>query len=225
MDFSRIHEEAFSVEGVHFKKTKKRTNPKKADPFLQLEGDLPILVAAPHSVRYISGKELKRSDIFTGAIAYLLNSYTGCHTLAVKKLYGGDPDSDEDDIFKNRVRELVGQNGIKLLLDFQGASDEKPFDVNMVTFGSRTLLDMNELPSIFKRHLKEHGIARAVRDHENLTEMPGSIIGFASTNLGITALRLEITRRYRAPNGGGTEFNALFAGLAGALDEAGELLK
>ena len=223
MDYSRIHEEAFSVEGVHFKKTKKRTNPKKADPFLILEGQRPLLVTAPHSVRYIRSKELCRSDIFTGALAYLLNNYTNCHALAVKKLYGGDPDYDIVCIFKDRLREFTDKRKINFLLDIQGAAGEEPFDVRIATPRSNAPPGQNNLSSIIARNLEKCGISKVTRNRAR-EEQPGSIIGFAAAELGIPALRVEISRRFRAPNGGGPEFDSLFAGLVDTLNEIEEFL-
>jgi hypothetical protein len=48
----RLNEEAVNVERVHFYKTDRSVNPKQEDPFYVSLGKLPVLVSAPHAVRY-----------------------------------------------------------------------------------------------------------------------------------------------------------------------------
>ncbi|MDF1552453.1 MAG: hypothetical protein P1P84_05290, partial [Deferrisomatales bacterium] len=139
MKFDRIHEEAFAVERVHFKKTRNGANPRKIDPFLLLEGTVPILLSAPHAVRTLREGKIKPSDESTGSYAFLLHRETGCHAIATKKLYGGDPNWDWPCIYKERVRDLLARAGVRLVLDLHGAARERPFDVDLGTMHGRSL--------------------------------------------------------------------------------------
>ena len=70
---ARLHEEAVNLERVYFYKTDRRVNPRQEEPFLVLPGKLPVLVTAPHAVRYCRQRKIKPSDQFTGSIVCLLN--------------------------------------------------------------------------------------------------------------------------------------------------------
>ncbi|HWR38682.1 MAG TPA: hypothetical protein VN611_04210, partial [Patescibacteria group bacterium] len=96
---ARVHEEAVSVERVHFYKTDRRVNPKQEEPFWVAIGKIPVLVSAPHAVRHCRQKKIKMSDEFTGALAFLLNQMTECHGIAATKLYGGDPNVDNPCVY------------------------------------------------------------------------------------------------------------------------------
>lgn len=112
---ARLNEEAVSIERVHFYKTDRSVNPKRETPFWIAAGQLPILLSAPHAVRYYRQKKIRVSDEFTGSIVYLLNKLTGCHAIALAKLYGGDPNYDNPCIYKARVAQLCEKEKIKLI--------------------------------------------------------------------------------------------------------------
>ncbi|MHB1166995.1 MAG: hypothetical protein ACYC4E_00220 [Carboxydocellales bacterium] len=91
----------FAIERVYFTKTDRKVNPKRESPFKYIPGTIPIIVSAPHAVRHLRKKEIKRSDEYTGATACLLNRFTGCHGLAVTKLYGEDANLDYPSVYKD----------------------------------------------------------------------------------------------------------------------------
>ncbi len=202
----RIHEEAFGVEQVHFKKTKKRTNPKKSDPFMVMEGPLPVVVCAPHSVRTIRGGKIKRSDIFTGAYGFLLSRHTGCNAIAVKKLYGGDPEHDSKCIYKQRLGELVRKCGAKLILDLQGAPNEAGFDIEILSRAPKGLVVS------LQKCLQNEEITGVSLCEEEPGEF--SVVNYCKETIGVPAIRLTLHRRFRAPDRNGADFVRMFKALS-----------
>jgi hypothetical protein len=216
--YERIHEEGFAVERVHFKKTKKRVNPKKAPPFIILEGRIPVLVSAPHSVRQVREGKIKRSDENTGSLAFLLNRETSCHTIAVKKLYGGDPNWDERCLYKERLRGLVEANGIRLVLDLHGAARESEFDIDLGTINGESLVGDKVAVNILKESFQAEGIGR-IADNVFTAKAQHTVTRFCSEELGVPSIQLEINHRYRAPNRNGEDYSRLFRALATAIKD------
>jgi len=196
---NKIGEEAFDIERVYFVKTDRKSNPRKTDPFRYFAGDLPVLLSAPHSVRHIRHKRIKPSDEFTGSIICMLNKLTGCHGLAVAKLYGGDPNFDDKCIYKDFLKNLTATANLRLIIDVHGASREHDFDIDIGTIKGKSLLGRNRIQTLLKEAMEYYGINKI---SENRFSVSGqnTITAYASQNLGIPAVQLEINKRFRVPH-------------------------
>lgn len=206
-------EQAFSIERIHFVKTDRLHNPKKVTPYKYFPGTVPILVSAPHAVRHIRHKKIKPSDEFTGSLAYLLNEVTACHSLAITKLYGGDPNFDGQCIYKDFINSLNAQNRFKLVIDLHGASREHDFAVDIGTINGVSLLGQNHYSKVLKNSLLNYDISPI---SENRFTVSGNktVTAYASENLGIPALQLEINKKFRSPNQNPTDYCRVLAALA-----------
>jgi hypothetical protein len=215
---ARINEEAVNVERIYFYKTDKRVNLKQEEPFLFLLGKLPILVSAPHAVRYYTQKKIKMSDQFTGSIVYLLNKLTGCHALAATKLYGGDPNSDTPCLYKEKISEICGREKVKFILDIHGAAREREFDVDLGTNNGKTLLTKVSTLETLEQNLRGFGLSRISHDYLSATG-PNTIVNYAVRELGIPAVQLEINKQYRVPAQNSQGFHRLLGALTESVKE------
>lgn len=215
---ARVHEEAVSVERVYFYKTDKRVNPKQEDPFLVLPGKLPLLVSAPHAVRYYRQKKIKMSDQFTGSIVYLLNQLTDCHAIATTKLYGGDPNIDNPCIYKERIAQICSKEKVKFVLDIHGAAREREFDVDFGTNGGKTLLAKIRKLETLDHNFQCFGLFRISHDHFVATG-PNTITNYVARELGIPAIQIEINKQYRVPAQNPQGFHRLLGALAESVKE------
>ncbi|WP_418792112.1 hypothetical protein [Phosphitispora sp. TUW77] len=196
---AKIGEEAFDIERVYFVKTDRKSNPRKINPFRYFEGSLPVLVSAPHAVRHIRHKKIKPSDEFTGSMAYILNKITSCHSLAVTKLYGGDPNFDDKCIYKDLIKNICTANRLKLVIDIHGASKQHDFDIDIGTMEGISLLNKTCYTTVLKDVLKNHGITRISENYFTVSGQ-NTVTSYVSQHLGVPALQLEINKRFRAPN-------------------------
>lgn len=205
-------EQAFSIERIHFVKTDRMHNPKKVTPYKYFPGILPVLVSAPHAVRHLRHKKIKPSDEFTGSMAYLLNEITSCHSLAITKLYGGDPNFDSPCIYKDFIGSLKTQNRFKLVIDLHGASREHDFAVDIGTMNGVSLLGQNTYSDVLRKCLLNYDVMPI---SENRFTISGNktITAHASENLGIPALQLEINKKFRSPNQNPTDYCRVLAAL------------
>lgn len=209
----KINEQAQAVERVHFVKTDRKVNPKKINPFMYLSGRLPILISAPHSVRHVRQKEIKSSDEFTGSLVYLLHQVTGCHAIAVTKLYGGDPNWDDPCIYKDAIRSISREQEIKIIIDIHGAGRERNFDVDLGTMKGKSLLGRNEIVPWVKEKFGLAGLSKISSNFFSAADQY-TITRFSAEELHIPSMQMEINRRYRSPQQNGSDYFTLFRGLA-----------
>lgn len=214
----RMNEEAVNVERVYFYKTDRRVNPKQEEPFYVSLGKLPVLVSAPHAVRYYRQRKIKMSDQFTGSIVYLLQQLTGCHAIAATKLYGGDPNTDNPCIYKEKIAEICVRQKVKLVLDIHGAAREQEFDADFATNGGKTLVHKDGILATLERNFQDLGLSEISRDHFG-TIGPHAVTGYVARELGIPAVQLEINKQYRVPGQNPQGFHRLLAALVRSIQE------
>lgn len=219
----RIYEEAMAIEKVYFTKTDRTVNPKKEIPFKYLTGTIPILVSAPHAVRHIRQKKIKQSDIFTGSLAFLLNQITGCHTLAVTRLYGGDPNFDQPCIYKDHLAKICQENKINFVIDLHGASADKAYDMDMGTMHGRSLLNHPELKGLIIDAFQKAGITN-LSSNELPAAIQNTVTKYSANLLGIPSVQLEVNRKFRTPNQNPMAYCRILAALVGVINQANQHL-
>ncbi len=194
---TRINEEAFSIEQTYFVKTDRRVNPKEMEPYRFFQGNIPILITAPHAVRHMRKKKIKPSDQFTGAIAVVLHNKTGAYCLATTKLYGGDPAVDKPCIFKEKIREIVIKHGIKFVIDIHGASSERPFDVDVGTMRGKSFGEKSKFVEEIINCFHQNDIKKITFDNFPALKQ-FTITRFVVDEMNCPGIQLEINRKYRA---------------------------
>lgn len=93
-----------------------------ASAFTLVEGDIPVLVSAPHAVTHMREGRIKASEDFTGPIALEVASMTGAHAIVATRFNEADPnyDSLEKSAYKQALVDCVLRHGVKLVLDIHG---------------------------------------------------------------------------------------------------------
>lgn len=221
---TKLGEEAFAAERIYFVKTDRMHNPRKVNPIKLFPGDLPVLVSAPHAVRHIRHKKIKPSDEFTGSMAFLLNKLTGCYSIAVTKLYGGDPNFDSPCIYKETLKTLVAENRFSLVIDLHGASREHTFDVDLGTKRGASLLGNTRHIEDLKKRLKEFGIGNI---SENYFTVSGNstVTDYVSSQLKVPCIQIEINKKYRVPHQNPRDYSILVGALAAFIEDTSKIRK
>jgi hypothetical protein len=166
--------------------------------FGYVKGTIPILISAPHGARHYRTLQhrWKAEDAYTSSIAVELGRRTGAYVIYLKNKAGEDPNNDVQTGYKNFLRKLVEDNGIKFLVDLHGAGWDQPFKVDVGTLTDdpgtcscptyRTIIQRAFLgfdDHIFNKRFRAEGCA--------------TITNFARNDLGIEAAQVEINARYR----------------------------
>lgn len=86
------------------------------------EGDVPVLISAPHAVTHLRRGEIKPSEDFTGAIALSAARAAGCHAIVAMRTGTGDPNWDplKECAYKQALCAHVREKGIRFVLDLHG---------------------------------------------------------------------------------------------------------
>jgi hypothetical protein len=143
--------------------------------------------------------KLKRQEFYTGALAVLLHSVTGCHALYAGRLSSLDPNYTDESPFKAKLSEIAGRIGLEFLIDVHGTGSERPGDVfpGVGTNGEF----LNGRPGSFGelgQAAQSNGISLGPTDVFPAARQM-TVTRFAATKLSIPSMQLEINRNLRRP--------------------------
>ena len=160
------------------------------------KGSIPILISAPHSVKQIRNDELKPADIYTGAIIKTLGKNTNAHIIYKTHTKDDENHTDESTAYRKKIKEIIKDNEIKVIIDLHGMSKDKDSDIDIGTGGSSNpnLLVEDYILSSVKNSLSslKYSVNKYFSAKGKLT-----ISVYCSQKLGIPTLQLEINRKYR----------------------------
>ena len=189
-----------------------------------IEGDLPLLVTAPHASVHTRMGKLKRQEFYTGALSVMLHSLTGCHVLYTNRLMEVDPNYYDDSTFKVRLSEIAKKNDINFLIDLHGTGTEKEYDVYPgVGIDKEFLLGHGN-------YLEELERAASLNDisigglHIFPAAKQMTVAKFAARTLGAPSIQLEINRRLRDPEKRPDDFIRLVKFLKGFIENLSYLV-
>lgn len=170
----------------------------KEKSFEVLEGKIPVLISAPHSVRQLREGKIKAKDRYTGAIAIELAKST--NSFAIYKTYNNQDDASydiENNEYKEKVLELIYKHNIKVFLDIHGAKDTEEFDIDIGTDGKRNLNGKVQILEKLVKNLKEKGITKLGIDQKFKACTMHTLTKKIATNTDIACMQIEITKKYR----------------------------
>lgn len=138
---------------------------------------------------------IKASEPYTKAIVKYVTEKIGCNYLIKQIDVEMDSNKNEIDFFKIKLLDIIKNNNIKLVLDIHGASENRPFDIELGTLYnlSADFSTINELKEAFI----ENGITNV---EINNPFKGGGITQFIYANTDIDVIQIEINRKYRDIN-------------------------
>ena len=133
------------IREIEFEKIK--YGQESEDYFETREGNIPILVSAPHGARHLRKGKWKEEDEYTASIAIRLGEATGAHVIYVKNKTHEDPNYIKRARYKDKIREIVQNDGIKFLLDLHGVNKDRPFKICIGTrYNNKALSAASQFP-------------------------------------------------------------------------------
>ena len=167
-----------------------------------IKGRIPILISAPHGAKHYRTKEnrWKAEDAYTGALAIELGRMTGAHVMFTKNKTVEDPNSDRTCRYKDLLKKVVEENGIKFVVDLHGTAWDEPFKIDVGTISNS--LKHSSCPTYRPLILNAFsGFDKEIFNKRFRAQAPGTITCFARNDLGIEAAQIEINARYRMIQG------------------------
>ena len=135
--------------------------------FSSIPGRIPVLLSAPHgAVHRRKTYENKDEDEYTAGLVRLLAELTGAHAMYARNRSTSDPNVHVDTPYKQKMREITSQAGIRFVLDLHGASDPKyKFGIALGTIGGKSCpLQRPLILSV----LAKHGFSSEASGRDNL---------------------------------------------------------
>jgi hypothetical protein len=183
------------IKEIEFSKI--QYNKESENYFEYTEGKIPILISAPHGARHLRDGSWKEEDEYTAGIAIKLAEITDAHVIYVKNATKEDSNYDIETKFKDKIREIVKNHGIKFIADIHGANSNRPFKVSVGIINDET--EKCSCPS-FKEIIQET-FKTFQNDIFNLCNFSASksatVTSFAKNILNIEAAQFEINAKYR----------------------------
>lgn len=174
------------------------------DEFAYDEGQIPVLLSAPHGAAHIRKGLLKQEDEYTSGLARLIAEKTGAHALYAFRKSSTDPNYYANTPFKHELKRIIEQHSVRFVLDIHGCSPERKFGIALGTMHNRSC--PRHRPIIIQR-LAIHGfmemnsgLMRLDVDKTfpaNGNEHIETITKFASKQLEIPAAQIELNAHLR----------------------------
>jgi len=168
------------------------------DYFEVIEGDMPILFSAPHGARHLRDGTWKGEDEYTSSLAITLGGLTGASVIFVKKKTKEDSNYVPTTRYKDTIRKLVHEKGIRFLADIHGADIGRNYKV---TVGIIDKEDMERCSCPRCKPLIEEAFRAFQYPLFHLDAFtaasPETVTSFARHTCGIEAVQFEINAGYR----------------------------
>ena len=176
----------------------KKAKEKGGNSFAIIEGQVPIIISAPHCVEQTREGRVKSSEGETGAIAQYVAKKTQCY--CIYKTYNNNDDANYDiynNPYKEEIKKLINKNNIKLLLDLHGASYENEFDIELGTGEGKNLQGKQYLIDELKINFIKNNIKKITVDTKFKAISEHTISRSISQKTKIPCVQIEINGKYR----------------------------
>ncbi|UCB47983.1 MAG: hypothetical protein JSW56_12580 [Deltaproteobacteria bacterium] len=173
-------------------------NQESEDYFETQEGNVPILISAPHGARHLRRGKWKEEDEYTSSIAIKLAETTGAHVIYVKNKTSEDPNYIDRANYKDKIREIIQNDGIKFLLDIHGVNKNRPFKICVGTrYNNNHESSCPTYKDIIEEVLRDFQEPPIFNRRNFKAKKKETVTSFARKECGIESAQVEINARYR----------------------------
>ena len=180
-----------------------------APPFSIVEGELPVVVSAPHAVSQLREGRVKPSDDFTGAMALAVAELSGASSIVASRFDASDPNWDplERCSYKQTLASMVRELGVVAVLDLHGVPAAAP---DAIEIGSADGYTVRALPGAdefacrilrerLRGHLRKRGKAVSL-NARHAARGRNTVAHAIARECGVVALQLEVSTPFRVPS-------------------------
>ena len=160
-------------------------------------GRIPLIISAPHSINHFRENEIKYAEKLTGSIGLYLNEKAACHLIYKSKFSKTDPNFDKKSKYKERLLSYINENGIKILFDIHGMSDERQCSIEIGTSPSVSNNRSIELAKFIKRMFEKFGIGPVSINKKFSADSQETVTKYISENSDCICVQIEINEEYR----------------------------
>ncbi len=183
-----------------------------------VRGSLPVLVSAPHACMHERDGTAKMEEEYTGALACYLADVCGCYALVTRSRTFEDPNWQTDSLYKQAIKQLQLETGIRFLIDLHGMTNRYHMGVAIGTIKGKSCGAADVLPHFTEagfQHVvtedltpdSESAWRRAVVDHPKFTGgvMNHTVTRFSALELGVPSVQIELSSEVRVVESAATD--------------------
>jgi hypothetical protein len=172
-------------------------NKESEDYFEIIEGEIPVLLSAPHGAKHYRNGSFKEEDEYTASLAIKLGEITGAYVIFVKNKTKEDPNYEIRARYKDAMKELVAEKGIRFVADLHGADRNRNYKVNVgIIDDDITKSSCPTQKSVIEGAFK--GFQQPLFNLDLYTaSSSGTVTYFATNTCKIEAAQFEINGKYR----------------------------
>ena len=172
-------------------------NTESEDYFEIIEGKIPVLLSAPHGAKHYRNGGFKEEDEYTASLAIKLGQITGAYVIFVKNKTREDPNYDLRARYKDNIKKLVAEKGIRFVADLHGVNHNRNYKVNVgIIDDDITKCSCPTLKPVIEEAFK--GFQQPLFNLDCYTASSlGTVTYFVKNACQIEAARFEINGRYR----------------------------
>lgn len=169
--------------------------------FKIINGDIPILLSAPHAVKQIREGKVKLEDALTGAIVEYLCVNAG--TNGIVRTYNSNDDPNYENTgkalqYKKAILKCISEKNIPILLDVHACKDCYGFDIELGTNYGENINNDEEILEILKSEFSK--IGRVVVDEKFKASKSTTVSNYINKNSDILCVQIEISKKFRREN-------------------------
>lgn len=167
---------------------------------ITIQGHVPVLLAAPHSVKHPRHNNLKKADLLTGTIATQIAKHTGAHAIILGKTKDEDPNFDVNGPFKAKLASILAKSRIKCVINIHGLSRQHPWDIVLGSGQGASLGTESELLSLTTTQLKRNNLTNILDNTGHYAaNNPHNLSNYSFTHCKTPSFQIEINRKFRDP--------------------------
>lgn len=149
-----------------------------------------ILLSSPHSVRQLREGKIKIAEFRTGAMVQILGEELNLPVISRTKYNFDDPNYDDKNPYKDKIKEYYGENNFKLLLDFHTAKKEREFDIDVCTGDGENLCGREDITKYILNFFKGKGL-NAFENHTFNAKESYTVVREISQGLHVPSVAFE----------------------------------
>lgn len=188
------------------------------------ESESNIMLSAPHSVNQMRSDKLKYAEVYTGTIVELLVKELELCYIVKTKNCEDDPNSDEHSEYRDKIVEVINNNGTKILIDIHGAAKSRKFDIELGTGRGLNIDYDDNIIVIFKEEAVRYGIDLLVDDFF-VALGKNTVSKYVKDRTKAFTVQLEINKKYRSPETDIERFETVIKYLSSVITRLNEYIE
>ncbi len=159
-----------------------------------IEGNIPVMLSAPHGVSQVRLGDYKNAEPGSLGLALEIQALTDAHLIAKTQNCNDDANFDDVCPYKEELKRYIKKNKIKYLIDLHGLAKKRPIDINLgVNFGENVKPN-EKLFDFLHQRLNKKGFVVSI--DQPFCGKAGTISGYISKELGIWTIQFELNCKY-----------------------------